>query len=181
VDTTRLSPRARVVLQTRGAVRDTAKLSRAAFWYKLYIAATAAAAEQAFERSLLASALSLLDSSVPDALAAVWAATGEAAARDVPFEAAQMRNATCLCGAAALDVLAGTPWFANGSYVATNCTGAQLQHALSAWRVHATMHALQPTGACPRRRCGCAARALRSARRCASGTCAHTGRHKPAG
>jgi hypothetical protein len=108
-------------VQTRGAVRDTTKLSQAAFWYKVYIAAAAASAEQAFEVNLLYSALSLLDSSLLDALPAVWAATGQAI-RDT-FDAQQMRNATCLCPTARA-LLMGTPLYAAATYVATNCTGA---------------------------------------------------------
>lgn len=105
--------------QTRGAVRDSTKLAQAAFWYKTYIAVAAAKAEQTFEVSLLTSALGLLESSLLDALPAVWAATGQGS-RDA-FDAAQMRNATCFC-ANARALLAGTPLYDAG-YVASNCTG----------------------------------------------------------
>lgn len=58
-----------------------------------------------------------------DYLPSLWAANG--AARDA-FDAAQMRNATCLCGANATAVLEGTARFMNAShYVANNCTGAR--------------------------------------------------------
>lgn len=106
--------------QTRGAVRDGTKLAQAAFWYKTYIAAAAAKAEQTFEVSLLNSALGLLESSLLDALPAVWAATGQGS-RDA-FDAEQMRNAACLC-ANARGLLAGTPHYDAAGYVASNCTG----------------------------------------------------------
>lgn len=111
--------------QTRGAVRDSTKLATAAFWYKVQIAAAAAAAEQAFEVSLLNQALGLLQTNLIDALPAVWAANGQwGASRDV-FDAQQMRNATCLCGSAVRDVLAGTLGYSNSAaYLATNCSGA---------------------------------------------------------
>lgn len=37
----------------RGAVRDSTKVAQAAFWVRVYIAATAAAAEQTYEQGLL--------------------------------------------------------------------------------------------------------------------------------
>lgn len=87
---------------------------------KVYIAAAAATAEQAFEVSLLDSALGLLQSSLLDALPAVWAATGQAS-RDA-FDAQQMRNATCLC-AAAETLLVKTPFHNPATYAAANCSG----------------------------------------------------------
>lgn len=110
-----------VCVQTRGAVRDSTKLAQAAFWYKVYIAAAAASAEQAFEVSLLTSALRLLEVSLLDALPAVWAASGQAS-RDA-FDAQQMRNATCLCGVTVESLLAGTPYYTGAAAYATNCTG----------------------------------------------------------
>jgi hypothetical protein len=101
-------------------VRDSTKLSQAAFWYKVYIAAAAATAEQAFEVSLLDSALGLLDSSLLDALPAVWSATGQTS-KDA-FDAEQMRNATCLC-AAAETLLVGTPRYNPATYASANCSG----------------------------------------------------------
>jgi hypothetical protein len=117
-------------VQTRGAVRDSTKLAKAAFWYKVYIAAAAATAEQAFEVSLLNSALRLLDVSLLDALPAVWAASGQGS-RDA-FDAAHMRNATCLCGAAVESLLTGTPYYVNTTYAANNCTGRVLLIAVAA-------------------------------------------------
>jgi len=109
--------------QTRGAVRDSTKLSQAAFWYKVYIATAAAEAEQSFEVSLLNSALNLLQTSLLDALPAVWAATGESSTYDA-FDAAQMRNATCLCSTSVRTPLLGTPYYTDeAAYLAANCTG----------------------------------------------------------
>lgn len=113
-----------LALQTRGAVRDSVKLSDAAFWFKVYIAAAGAAAEQAYELSLLNSALGLFNSSMIDALPAVWAdADVKQAYRDA-FDAEQMRNASCLCDTNVTDVLAGTiGWTDRTTYLANNCTG----------------------------------------------------------
>jgi hypothetical protein len=72
---------------------------------------------------LLNSALGLLESSLLDGLPAVWTATGQGS-RDA-FDAAQMRNATCLC-ANARALLAGTPLYDAAGYVASNCTGERL-------------------------------------------------------
>lgn len=108
-------------------MRDSTKLSQAAFWYKVYVAAAAATAEQAFEVSLLDSALGLLQSSLLDALPAVWAATGQNS-RD-NFDAQQMRNATCLC-AAAEKLLVATPFYNPATYAAANCSGGSLSCAL---------------------------------------------------
>lgn len=114
--------------QTRGAVRDTVKLAQAAFWYKMYVAAAAAAAEQVAELQLINAALALLSSSMLSALPAVWAATGEAPTRDVAFDVAQLRNATCLCGGNTTAVLAGTPFFVDAAtYTANNCSGKLAQ------------------------------------------------------
>lgn len=101
-------------------MRDSVKLAQAAFWYKIYIAAAAASAEQAFEVSLLTSALRLLDVSLLDALPAVWTASGQTS-RDA-FDTQQMRNATCLCGTSVESLLAGTPYYDNTTYAANNCT-----------------------------------------------------------
>jgi hypothetical protein len=116
-------------VQTRGAVRDSTKLAQAAFWYKVYIAAAAATAEQAFEVSLLNSALRLLDVSLLDALPGVWTASGQGS-RDA-FDAAQMRNATCLCGTAMESLLTGTPYYVNTTYATNNCTGRHLLVAVA--------------------------------------------------
>lgn len=113
--------------QTRGAVRDSSKLSEAAFWYKAYVAAAAAAAEQAYERDLLATASRLLATPLLDALPAVWNASGQAW-RDA-FDAGQMRNATCLCGSNATALLAGTVGFADeAAYLGANCSGERGTH-----------------------------------------------------
>jgi hypothetical protein len=129
-------------MQTRGAVRDTTKLVQAAFWYKIYTAATAAAAEQRFELGLLNAGLQLLGSSLIDALPAVWAATGEADSRDVAFEAAQMRNASCLCSGA-MALLAGTPSYVDAAtYAATNCSGARRGAAVVACRMDVVLQQL---------------------------------------
>lgn len=146
-------------MQTRGAVRDSSKLDQAAFWYKVYAAAAAAAAEQRFEQGLLASALGLLTSSLIDALPAVWAATGEANTRDVAFGAEQMRNATCLCGANVTALLAGTPLFTDAaSYYATvNCSGVA-QLAEPSWDAQGNVtFTLSPAGAIPAAVCDTAA------------------------
>lgn len=112
--------------QTRGAVRDSTKLAQAAFWYKIYIAAAAAAAEQSFELSLLNTALSLLQTSLLDALPTVWTLSGQGATRDA-FDAEQMRNATCLCGSSVRAPLTGTPHYSNeATFLSDNCTGKQL-------------------------------------------------------
>lgn len=112
------------LLQTRGAVRDTVKLSQAAFWFKVYIAAAAAAAEQARELQLLNTALGFMNRSMIDALPAVWADSDvNQAYRDV-FDAQQMFNATCLC-TDATSVLSGTIGFTDSAtYLAGSCSGA---------------------------------------------------------
>jgi hypothetical protein len=108
-------------LQTSGAVRDTVKLSNSAFWYKVYIAAAAAAAEQVFELTLLNKALGLLKQNMVDSLPAVWNATNQAH-RDA-FDVQQMRNASCICTNGTLALL-GTFGFTDAAtYLSTNCSG----------------------------------------------------------
>ena len=99
--------------KVRGAVRDARRVARAATWVKVYVAATAVAAEQAQELALLALALNATRTPLLDFLPAMWAAPtgpGRAPARDA-FDAAQMRNATCVCGAGAAAALEGTAGF----------------------------------------------------------------------
>lgn len=105
-------------------MRDSTRLSQAAFWYKVYIAAAAATAEHAFEVNLLNQALRFLQTSLLDALPAVWAASGQGSTYDA-FNAAQMRNASCLCGASVRTPLLGTPFYVDeATYLASNnCTG----------------------------------------------------------
>ncbi len=76
---------------------------------QIFIAATAVEAEQAFELGLLNKALAAARTPLLDYLPTLWAATG-AGARDA-FDAQQMRNATCLCGAGAAAALEGTVGF----------------------------------------------------------------------
>lgn len=88
---------------------------------QIYIAAAAVRAEQDFELSLLARAQAAASTPFMDFLPALWAANN--VARDA-FDAAQMRNATCLCGTNATAALDGTARFTNAThYVANNCTG----------------------------------------------------------
>jgi len=110
-------------LQTSGAVRDTVKLANSAFWYKVYIAAAAAAAEQSFELTLLNRALGLLKLNMIDSLPRVWNATNQAH-RDA-FDVQQMRNASCICTNGTL-ALVGTFGYTNAAtYLSTNCSGEQ--------------------------------------------------------
>lgn len=145
-------------VQTRGAVRDSSKLEQAAFWYKVFAAAAAAAAEQRFEQGLLASALGLLTTPLIDALPALWAATGEATTRDVAFDASQMRNATCLCGANVTSLLTGTHLFTDAaSYAAANCSGVDAL-AKPAWDAQGNVsYTVSPAGAVPAAVCDAAA------------------------
>eukprot|EP00879_Flechtneria_rotunda_P022048 GHRR01023261.1.p1 GENE.GHRR01023261.1~~GHRR01023261.1.p1 ORF type:complete len:174 (-),score=39.01 GHRR01023261.1:557-1078(-) len=111
-------------LQTRGAVRDTVKLSQAAFWYKIYIAAAAAAAEQAYELQQLDIVMGYLNISMLDAAMAVWD-VNNVADKDA-FDMQQMRNGTCLCGTALTDLLKGTIGFSTAAAYtdpAGNCSG----------------------------------------------------------
>lgn len=82
-------------------------------------------AEQAQELALLALAQGAAATPFLDYLPALWAANG-AAARDV-FDAQQMRNATCVCGAGATAALEGTAGFVSEAdhQAGSNCTGAR--------------------------------------------------------
>jgi hypothetical protein len=112
-----------VALQTRGAVRDTVKLSQAAFWYKIYVAAAAAAAEQARELQLLNTALGFMNRSMIAALPAVWAETDVNQAYRDAFDAQQMLNASCLCPTVT-SLLTGTIGFTDSAaYIAGSCSG----------------------------------------------------------
>jgi hypothetical protein len=113
-----------VLLQTRGAVRDTVKLSQAAFWLKVYVAAAAAVAEQAKELQLLNTALGFMNRSMIDALPAVWAETDVNQAYRDAFDVQQIFNASCLCSNVT-SLLTGTIGFTDStSYLASNCSGA---------------------------------------------------------
>lgn len=112
-----------VLLQTRGAVRDTVKLSQAAFWFKVYVAAAAAAAEQARELQLLNTALGFMNRSMIDALPAVWAEADVNQAYRDAFDAQQMLNASCLCPNMT-SLLTGTIGYTDSAtYLASKCTG----------------------------------------------------------
>ncbi|WIA39913.1 hypothetical protein OEZ86_013355 [Tetradesmus obliquus] len=109
--------------KTRGAVRDTVKLSQAAFWFKVYVAAAAAAAEQARELQLLNTALGFMNRSMIDALPAVWAEADVNQAYRDAFDAQQMLNASCLCSNVT-SLLTGTIGFTDSAaYLASKCTG----------------------------------------------------------
>jgi hypothetical protein len=100
------------------------KLSLAAFWYKVYIAAAAAAAEQARELQLLNTALGFMNRSMIDALPAVWAETDVNQAYRDAFDVQQMFNASCLC-TNVTNLLTGTIGFTDSAtYLAGNCSGA---------------------------------------------------------
>eukprot|EP00883_Tetradesmus_obliquus_P001212 jgi/Sobl393_1/11292/SZX78320.1 len=109
--------------KTRGAVRDTVKLSQAAFWFKVYVAAAAAAAEQVRELQLLNTALGFMNRSMIDALPAVWAEADVNQAYRDAFDAQQMLNASCLCSNVT-SLLTGTIGFTDSAaYLASKCTG----------------------------------------------------------
>jgi hypothetical protein len=113
--------------KVRGAVRLTDGVQLAAVWAKVYVAAAAVAAEQAQELSLLRLAIAAGRTPLLDYLPTLWNVT-RASARDA-FDAQQMRNATCVCGAGATAALAGTAGFADEAshQAGANCTGvAQL-------------------------------------------------------
>lgn len=117
-----------LLLQTRGAVRDTSKLAAAAFWYKAYVAAVAAGAEQAREIALLHSALALLNTTMLRALPAVWADPDISQSWRDAFDAGQLINATCLCGSNVTGLLAGTLGYSTtAAYLATNCSGEDVR------------------------------------------------------
>jgi len=93
---------------------------------QVYIAASAVEAEQTFEQGLLADALTAARTPFLDYLPTLWSVT-RAASRDA-FDAQQMRNATCLCGAGATSVLVGTTGYVDEAswQNAPNCTGRAL-------------------------------------------------------
>lgn len=109
-------------LQTHGAVRNTVKLSDAAFWYKIHIAAAAAAAEQARELQLLRTAQGFMNSSMIGALPMVWAETDINQAWRDEFDQQQMFNATCLCSNVT-ELLYGTIGYDSTTYQSVNCSG----------------------------------------------------------
>ncbi|KIZ05279.1 hypothetical protein MNEG_2684 [Monoraphidium neglectum] len=106
-----------------GAVRSTADVARAAVWTKVYVAEAAVAAEQAFEQSLLQKALDAARTPFLSYLPTLWTVT-RATARDA-FDAQQMHDATCVCGAGATAALQGTAGFVDEAtwQAGTNCTG----------------------------------------------------------
>jgi hypothetical protein len=100
-------------------------LLQAAFWYKIYIAAVAAAAEQARELQLLNTALGFMNRSMIAALPAVWAESDVNQAYRDAFDAQQMLSASCLCPTVT-SLLAGTIDFTDSAaYLAGSCSGAR--------------------------------------------------------
>ena len=94
---------------------------------QVYIAAAAVTAEQEFELSLLANARTAASTPFLNYLPTLWDLTS--AGRDA-FDAQQMWNATCVCGANATAALQGTAGFVNETFwQADNCTGAPRESA----------------------------------------------------
>ncbi|GBF96992.1 polycystin cation channel family [Raphidocelis subcapitata] len=127
--------------KVRGAVRSTSGVARAAVWFKIYIAATAVAAEQAFELSLLNTALDAARTPLLDYLPTLWNITR--AGRDA-FDAQQMREGTCLCAGGAAP-LAGTAGFVDEAAHRTGsaCAGVT-QFSQRAWTINGTVLSSTP-------------------------------------
>ncbi|KAI8467677.1 MAG: hypothetical protein J3K34DRAFT_480735 [Monoraphidium minutum] len=124
--------------KVRGAVRSTARVAHAAVLTKVYVAATAVAAEQAQEVALLTQAAAAARTPLLEYLPTMWSlAGGDAAGRD-EFDAAQMRNASCLCAGAAA-ALEGTAGFVDEATLrgGGNCTGIT-QLSDRAWHANGT-------------------------------------------
>lgn len=113
-----------MMTKVRGAVRDSRLVERGAAMVKVYVAAAAVWAEQSQELALLNLALNATRTPFLDYLPTMWAASRASAGRDA-FDAQQMRNATCVCGAGAAAALEGTAGFeGEASWQAGgNCTG----------------------------------------------------------
>lgn len=100
--------------------------------HQIYVAAMGVAAEQAAEVALLNTALAAARTPLLDYLPSLWTATR--AGRDA-FDAQQMVNATCVCGAGAAAALEGTAGFVSEAahQAGGNCTGACPLRLAAAW------------------------------------------------
>ncbi|PNW70325.1 hypothetical protein CHLRE_17g715300v5 [Chlamydomonas reinhardtii] len=94
----------------RGAVRDTTLVYASAFYYKIYVAAAAARAEQAFEISLLNQAINITSQDFWTYANSVIMA-GYPNATEYDAAVGWVKNATCFCDSVANDTVAsGTPF-----------------------------------------------------------------------